>query len=177
MFIIIYGKNLSRSMIRLGVRYTCFTEQAFTSHRYRLLGIRNMSSITTHPSLRKVLTENAPQAIGPYSQAIVSPPFVFVSGCLGFDPKTGTFVEGGVEAQARQALQNLKSIVEASGSQVGKIVKTTVFVKNMDDFGSINAIYQEFFGEHKPARTLVEVSRIPRDALFEIEAIASVTAT
>jgi len=159
------------------VRYTCSTELAFTSHRYRLLGTRNMSSITTHPSLRKVSTENAPQAIGPYSQAIVSPPFVFVSGCLGFDPKTGTFVDGGVEAQTRQALQNLKSIVEASGSQVGKIVKTTVFVKNMNDFGSINAIYQDFFGEHKPTRTLVEVSRIPRDGLFEIEAIASVTAT
>jgi len=71
---------------------------------------------------------DAPQAIGPYSQAIVSPPFVFVSGCLGFDPKTGTVVEGGVEAQTRQALQNLKSIVEASGSQVGKIVKTMVWM-------------------------------------------------
>ncbi|KAN0109287.1 Endoribonuclease L-PSP/chorismate mutase-like protein [Russula decolorans] len=136
-----------------------------------------MSSITTDPSLRKVSTENAPQPLGPYSQGIVSPPFVFVSGCLGLDPKTGNFVEGGVEAQTRQALRNLKGIVEASGSQVGKIVKTTVFVKDMNDFGAINAVYQEFFGEHKPARTLVEVPRIPRDALIVVEAIASVTLT
>jgi len=111
-----------------------------------------MSSVTTDPSLRKVSTESqysipltsiralalvltavkscyctdAPQPLGPYGQGIVSPPFVFTSGCLGLDPKTGNFVEGGVEAQTRQALQNLKGIVEASGSQVGKIVKTTV---------------------------------------------------
>ncbi|KAH9052313.1 YjgF-like protein [Lactarius vividus] len=134
----------------------------------------SMSSVTTHPSLIKVSTENAPAAIGPYSQAIVSPPFVFVSGCLGFDPKTGAFVEGGIEAQAAQALQNLKNVVEASGSEVGKIVKTTVFLKNMDDFAAVNTIYAQFFGEHKPARSLVEVARIPRDGLFEIEAIASV---
>ncbi|KAF8492327.1 Endoribonuclease L-PSP/chorismate mutase-like protein [Russula emetica] len=113
-----------------------------------------MSSITTDPSLRKVLTENAPQPLGPYGQGIVSPPFVFVSGCLGLDPKAGNFVEG-----------------------VGKIVKTTVFVKDMNDFGTINAIYQEFFGEHKPARTIVEVPRIPRDALIAVEAIASVALT
>jgi len=165
-------------MIRLGVgrvRQTCITKPAFSNHRYSLLRTLSMSSITTHPSLRKVSTKDAPQAIGPYSQAIVSPPFVFVSGCLGFDSTTGTLVDGGVEAQTRKALQNLKSIVEASGSQVGKIAKTTVFVKDMNDFEAINAIYQEFFGEHKPARSLVEVARIPRDALFEIEAIASVT--
>lgn len=133
-----------------------------------------MSSVTTNPSLTKVSTEHAPAAIGPYSQAIVCPPFVFVSGCLGFDPKTGAFVEGGVEAQARQALQNLKSVVEASGSEVGKIVKTTVFLKDMNDFAAVNTVYAEFFGEHKPARSLVEVARIPRDGQFEIEAIASV---
>jgi len=138
------------------------------------LAKRNMSTITTHPSLRKVSTDNAPQAIGPYSQAIVSPPFVFVSGCLGFDPSTGAFVQGGVEAQTHQALQNLKSVIEASGSEVGKVVKTTVFLKDMNDFGKVNSIYQDFFGEHKPARSLVEVARIPRDGLFEIEAIASV---
>ncbi|KAH9984080.1 translation initiation inhibitor [Russula compacta] len=134
-----------------------------------------MSSVATHRSLRKVSTENAPQAIGPYSQAIVSPPFVFVSGCLGFNPKTGAFVDGGVEAQTRQALQNLKSVVEASGSEVGKIVKTTVFLKDINDFGTVNAIYQEFLGTINPQGvSLVEVARIPRDGLFEIEAIASV---
>ena len=139
---------------RLGVclvRQTSSIEHAPKSHRSCLAqrklsqAIRNMS-ITTHPSLIKVSTDSeyadtrpslvlmprsnrvadAPQAIGPYSQAIVSPPFVFVSGCLGFDPKTGAFVDGGIEAQVYQALQNLKSVVEASGSEVGKIVKTTV---------------------------------------------------
>ncbi|KAF8481547.1 YjgF-like protein [Russula ochroleuca] len=156
------------------VRQTCFTEQAFTNRSYRLLGAHNMSSITTHSSLKSISTENAPQAIGPYSQAIVSPPFVFVSGCLGFDAKTSTVAANGLEGQVHQALQNLKGIVEASGSQVGKIVKTTVFVKNLNDFGTINLIYEEFFGEHKPARSFVEVARLPRDALFEIEAIAIV---
>jgi reactive intermediate/imine deaminase len=99
---------------------------------------------------------------------------VFVSGCLGFDAKTSTVAANGLEGQVHQALQNLKGIVEASGSQVGKIVKTTVFVKNLNDFGTINLIYEEFFGEHKPARSFVEVARLPRDALFEIEAIAIV---
>jgi 2-iminobutanoate/2-iminopropanoate deaminase len=104
-----------------------------------------MSNVTTHPSLRKVSTEgqcnnlilmpgrddtttpaDAPAAIGPYVQAVVSPPFVFVSGCLGLNPKTGEFVDGGIEGQAYQALQNLKNVVEASGSEVGRVVKTTV---------------------------------------------------
>jgi reactive intermediate/imine deaminase len=133
-----------------------------------------MSSVTTHHSLTKVSTEHAPAAIGPYSQAIVVHPFVFASGCLGFDPKTGAFVDGGVEAQTRQALQNLKNVVEASGSEVGKIVKTTVFLKDMNDFAAVNVIYAQFFGEHKPARSLVEVARIPRDGLVEVEAIASI---
>ncbi|KAI0066725.1 translation initiation inhibitor [Artomyces pyxidatus] len=133
-----------------------------------------MSTVTTHASLTKVSTEHAPAAIGPYSQAIISPPFVFISGCLGFDPKTGAFVPGGVEEQAVQALKNLKAVVEASGSEVGKVVKTTVFLKDMNDFGAVNKIYEDFFGEHKPARSLVEVARIPRDGLVEVEAIASV---
>ncbi|ETW86401.1 hypothetical protein HETIRDRAFT_406527 [Heterobasidion irregulare TC 32-1] len=133
-----------------------------------------MSSVTSHPSLTKVSTEHAPAAIGPYSQAIVAHPFVFVSGCLGFDPKTGQFVAGGVEEQARQALLNLKAVVEASGSEVGKVVKTTVFLKDMNDFAAVNKIYESFFGDHKPARSAVEVARIPRDGLVEVEAIASV---
>ncbi|KAH9958924.1 YjgF-like protein [Russula dissimulans] len=157
------------------VRLASSTEQVYRHRSTQpFLAIRNMSNIFTDPSLRKVSTENAPQAIGPYSQAIVIPPFVFVSGCLGFDPKTSAFVDGGVEAQTRQALQNLKSVLEASGSELGKVVKTTLFVKDMEHFTTINAIYGDFFGEHKPARSLVEVSRIPRDGLFEIEAIASV---
>lgn len=142
---------------------------------------------------------DAPAAIGPYSQAVVAPPYVFISGCLGFDPKTAAFVPGGVEEQAKQALQNLKAIVEGSGSEVGKVVKVTVrsalrlsrkegvilipqamlfwvqvFMKDMNDFVAVNKIYEAFFGEHKPARSAVEVARLPRDALVEIEAIAAV---
>ncbi|TFY63512.1 hypothetical protein EVG20_g6283 [Dentipellis fragilis] len=139
----------------------------------RALSFRTMSSVTTHPSLTKVSTPNAPAAIGPYSQAIVAHPLVFISGCLGFDLKTAQFVPGGVEEQAKQALQNLKAVVESSGSEVGKVVKTTVFLKSMDDFAAVNKIYEAFFGEHKPARSAVEVARLPRDGLVEIEAIAT----
>ncbi|THH18603.1 hypothetical protein EW146_g2425 [Bondarzewia mesenterica] len=139
-----------------------------------------MSTVTTHSSLTKVSTEHAPSAIGPYSQAIIAPPFVFISGCLGFEPKSGQFVPGGVEEQAKQALVNLKAVIEASGSEVGKVVKTTapnrlqVFLKNMDDFAAVNKIYGEFFGEHRPARSAIEVARIPKDGLVEVEAIASI---
>ncbi|KAI0275457.1 Endoribonuclease L-PSP/chorismate mutase-like protein [Gloeopeniophorella convolvens] len=165
-------------MLRLSfapaARLRVLTYQAFFTFQLPRAARSMSTAPTTHPSLTRVVTEHAPAAIGPYSQAIVSPPFVFVSGCLGFNPATGAFVEGGVEAQARQALRNLQQVVEASGSSVGRVVKTTVFLKNMDDFGAVNKIYEEFFGEHKPARSLVEVARIPRDGLFEIEAIASV---
>lgn len=88
------------------------------------------------------------------------------------DPATKDLVPGDVVAQVKQALKNLKAVVESSGSSVDKIVKTTVFVKDMGDFGAINGVYAEFFGEHKPARSLVEVARLPKDALFEIEAVA-----
>ncbi|KAH9169098.1 YjgF-like protein [Lactarius sanguifluus] len=159
------------SLVRLAHRTTIYgTKAPFVATRrcYRVTQQLQFSTVY----LQHV--QHAPAAVGPYSQAIVSPPFVFVSGCLGFDAKTGAFVEGGIEAQAAQALQNLKSVVEASGSEVGKIVKTTVFLKNMDDFAAVNTIYAQFFGEHKPARSLVEVARIPLGGLFEIEAIASV---
>ncbi|KAI0290626.1 endoribonuclease L-PSP [Multifurca ochricompacta] len=116
---------------------------------------------------------DAPAAIGPYSQAIVSP-LSSLSPVASASTQDRHIRRGGVEAQARQALQNLKNVVEASGSEVGKIVKTTVFLKDMNDFGAVNMIYEQFFGQHKPARSLVEVARIPRDGLFEIEAIASV---
>lgn len=133
-----------------------------------------MSTVTTHPSLRKVSTNNAPAAIGPYSQAIIAGSLVFASGSLGFDPKTGQFVEGGVEEQARQALTNLKAVLEASGSDLGRVVKATVFMKDMGDFAKVNSVYEEFFGDHKPARSAIEVARLPKDGLVEIEAIASI---
>ncbi|KZT22637.1 YjgF-like protein [Neolentinus lepideus HHB14362 ss-1] len=130
-------------------------------------------STSTHPSLSIVSTQNAPAAIGPYSQGIKLGDLVFVSGCVPFDPATGDVVPGGIEEQAKQALKNLKGVVEASGSEIGKIVKTTVFLKNMGDFATVNRIYADFFGGHKPARSCVEVARLPKDVLFEIECIAS----
>ncbi|EKM61836.1 uncharacterized protein PHACADRAFT_248704 [Phanerochaete carnosa HHB-10118-sp] len=132
-----------------------------------------MSTVTTHPSISAVSTTDAPAAVGPYNQAVKVGDLLFASGSLGLNPATGKMVEGGVEAQAEQALKNLKAVVEAGGSEVGKIVKTTVFLANMDDFAVCNAIYSKFFGEHKPARSAVQVARLPLSALFEIEAIAS----
>ncbi|KAG2094792.1 Endoribonuclease L-PSP/chorismate mutase-like protein [Suillus cothurnatus] len=127
-----------------------------------------MSTITS------VSTPNAPSAIGPYSQAIKAGEFVFVSGCIPLVPSTMQIVEGGIEEQTKQALTNLKAVLEASSSSVGKVVKTTVFLKNMGDFATVNTIYEEFFSgsEHKPARSAVEVARLPKDVLFEIECIA-----
>ncbi|KIM88901.1 hypothetical protein PILCRDRAFT_813901 [Piloderma croceum F 1598] len=131
------------------------------------------STVTTHSSLQAVSTEHAPAAIGPYTQAFKVGDLLFVSGSIPLDPKTGQIVPGGVEAQTEQALKNMKAIVEAAGSEVGRIAKTLVFIKNMDDFGTINVIYEKFFGNHKPARSAVEVARLPKDVLFEIECIAS----
>nr|VWO97955.1 Benomyl/methotrexate resistance protein [Ganoderma boninense] len=141
-------------------------------------------SINTHPSLSPVSTSSEPASprplpippeLGPYNQAIKVGDLLFCSGSLGLEPSTGKLVEGGVEAQATKALQNLKAIVEAGGSELGKVVKTTVFLQNMDDFKAVNAIYAEFFGNHKPARSAVQVARLPLDALFEIEAIVSLS--
>ncbi|KAK0481380.1 Endoribonuclease L-PSP/chorismate mutase-like protein [Armillaria novae-zelandiae] len=112
-------------------------------------------SALTHPSLTTVSTANAPAAIGPYSQAIKA------------------VVEGGIEAQTKQALKNLTSVVEAGGSELGKVVKTTVFLKSMNDFVTVNGLYEATFGSHKPARSAVEVARLPKDVLVEIECIAS----
>ena len=130
---------------------------------------------------------DAPGAIGPYSQAIKFRDLLFVSGNIPLDPLTGDIVAGGVEEQAERVLKNLRAVVEASGSNLGKVVKTTVshflimitasrpsqvFLKSMDDFAVVNKIYEEAFGGHKPARSAVEVSRLPKDVLVEIECIA-----
>ncbi|CAE6455172.1 unnamed protein product [Rhizoctonia solani] len=123
-------------------------------------------------ALTVVATQDAPSAIGPYSQAIKAGGFVFASGCIPLVPATMQVVEGGVEQQTAQALANLKAVVTASGSEVSKVVKTTVFLKDMNDFVAMNQIYAAFFGEHKPARSAVEVARLPKDVLVEIECIA-----
>jgi len=135
---------------------------------------RTMSStVTTHSTLQAISTEHAPAAIGPYNQAIKVGDLLFVSGCIPLDPRTAQVVPGGIAEQAEQSLKNMKAVVEAGGSELGKVVKALVFIKNMDDFAAINAIYGKYFGDHKPARSAVEVSRLPKDVLVEIECIAS----
>lgn len=121
-----------------------------------------------------ISTPKAPAAIGPYSQAVTVNGMLFTSGMIPIDPATNTLVQGDVEVQARQAIGNLKNLVEASGSSMDKVVKTTVFIKNMDDFGRINDVYKEFFTCDFPARSCVEVARLPKDVLIEIEAVAVV---
>lgn len=121
-----------------------------------------------------ISTPKAPAAIGPYSQAVLVNGMLFTSGVIPIDPETNTLVQGDVEAQARQAIGNLKNLIEASGSSMEKVVKTTVFIKDMNDFGKINDIYKEFFTIDFPARSCVEVARLPKDVLIEIEAIAVV---
>jgi 2-iminobutanoate/2-iminopropanoate deaminase len=118
-----------------------------------------------------VSTDKAPSAIGPYSQAIEINNMVYTSGVIPVDPATGVIADG-VEAQANQAFKNLCNLVEASGSKVENIVKTTVFIKEMNDFGKINEIYKNYFKEPFPARSCVEVARLPKDVLLEVEAIA-----
>ena len=119
-----------------------------------------------------VIAENAPQAIGPYSAAVKAAGFVFSAGQLGIDPQTGDFVSGGIKAQTRQALMNLKAVLEAAGSSLEKVVKTTVFLKDMDEFTAMNEVYGEFFSADYPARSAVQVARLPKDGSVEIEAIA-----
>lgn len=118
-----------------------------------------------------ISTDQAPAAIGPYSQAIEVNGMIYTSGMIPVIPATGEIVEG-LEAQAKQALTNVKNLLEASGSSMEKVVKTTVFIKNMDDFAKINEIYAGFFEGAFPARSCVEVARLPKDVLLEIEAIA-----
>ncbi|MCG0278898.1 MAG: RidA family protein [Thermanaeromonas sp.] len=120
----------------------------------------------------KVTTDQAPQAIGPYSQAIKAAGMVYCSGQIPLDPKTGEIVGNGIEEQVRRAIENLKAVLEAAGSSLEKVVKTTVYLKNMDDFATVNKIYAEYFSADYPARSVVEVSRLPKNVLVEIEAIA-----
>ncbi len=125
------------------------------------------------PMKKIVSTANAPAAIGPYSQAIDLGDLVFTSGQIPIDPATGTIARG-IEAQARQSLTNVKAILAAAGMGMDQVVKTTVFLKDMNDFAAMNAVYAEFFTEGSyPARSAVEVARLPKDVLVEIEAVAA----
>jgi 2-iminobutanoate/2-iminopropanoate deaminase len=119
-----------------------------------------------------VKTENAPAAIGPYSQAIRAGGFVFASGQIPLDPKTGEFVAGGVAEQTEQVMRNLSAVLEAAGIGLDSVVKTTVFLADMNDFSAMNEVYGRYFKENPPARATVQAARLPRDARVEIEVIA-----
>lgn len=122
-----------------------------------------------------IRTESAPPAVGPYSAGVKAKGFVFTAGQLGVDPESGAFVEGGIQAQTRQALENLKAVLEAAGSSLAQVVKTTVFLRDMDDFGQMNEVYAAFFSGGYPARSAVQVARLPKDGEVEIEAVAVVS--
>ena len=121
-----------------------------------------------------VKTNAAPGALGPYSQAIVAGGMVYCAGQIPLDPATGTIVSGGIAPQTEQVLKNLRAVLKAAGSDLDKAVKTTVFIKNMNDFAAMNEVYgrPEYFGSAPPARSTVEVARLPRDVLVEIEVVA-----
>lgn len=123
-------------------------------------------------SRQPVATSAAPGAVGPYSQAIVSGPFVFCSGQLGMDPATGELVEGGVEAQAERALRNLTAVLDAAGASWADVVKTTIFLADMNDFAAVNAVYVQHMPDPAPARSTFAVGALPKGARIEIEAIA-----
>ena len=121
-----------------------------------------------------IATDKAPAAIGPYSQAVKVGNLLFTSGMIPIDPATNTLVEGGIEVQAERALENVKALLEASGTSMDKVVKTVVFIKNMDDCAKVNEIYAKYFTSDFPARSCVEVARLPKDVLIEMEAIAEI---
>ena len=120
----------------------------------------------------RVQTDRAPQAIGPYSQAVKANGMIFASGQIPIDPATGQVIEGSIAEQTERVLNNLKAVLEAAGSSLERVVKTTVFLADLKDFGEMNEAYGRFFAEVPPARSTVEVSRLPRDARVEIDAIA-----
>ncbi len=119
-----------------------------------------------------ISTGKAPQAIGPYSQAVVSNGFAFLSGQIPLDPATGSLVDGDIAAQTARVLENLRAVLEASGSSLGQVLKTTVYLKDMSEFSRMNEVYARYFPEHPPARATVEAARLPRDVRVEIDCIA-----
>jgi reactive intermediate/imine deaminase len=132
------------------------------------------AQVLSQPPVREVIaTDQAPAAVGPYSQGIRAGDFVFTAGQLGLDPATGKLVEGGVEAQAQRALINLKAVLEAAGSSLERVVKVTVFLHDISDFKAVNGVYAQFFGANPPARSAVQVAALPLGGLVEIEAIAA----
>lgn len=124
--------------------------------------------------IETIFTEAAPKALGPYSQALKVNGFVYCSGQIPINPATGTVEAETIEDQTRQVIKNLAGVLEAAGTSLSSVVKTTVFIKDMNDFAALNGVYAEMFGETKPARSCVEVARLPKDVKVEIEAVAAV---
>jgi len=122
--------------------------------------------------MESIQTDRAPQAIGPYSQAIKANGFIFASGQIPLDPATMQIVEGGIEEQTMRVLDNLKAVLEATGSSLDRVVKTTVYLADMNEFAAMNEIYARYFGATKPARATVQVARLPRDVRVEIDVVA-----
>ena len=152
-------------------------EQSQTCLRSALpLGLSKNSAERENPRTKcKVIsTKKAPAAIGPYSQAIQVGNLVYTSGQIPIDPSTGAFVEGGIKEQTRQSLTNVKAILEEAGLSMSNVVKTTVFMADMNDFADMNAVYAEFFTEPYPARSAVAVKTLPKGALVEIEVVAAI---
>ena len=134
---------------------------------------KGYAEVLSQPPAREVIaTENAPAAVGPYSQGIRVGHLIFTAGQLGMDPTTGKLVAGGVEAQARQALTNLQAVLEAAGTSLDRAVKVTVFLQDIEDFKAVNGVYAQFFTQDPPARSAVQVAALPLGGLVEIEAIA-----
>ena len=125
-------------------------------------------------SIDPIATDNAPKAIGPYSQATVANGMVYTAGQIAFDPITMEIVTGGIREQTERVLANLQAVLKAAGSDLSKVVKTTVFLVDMADFGAMNEVYAEAFGAHRPARSTVAVAALPRGARVEIEAVAAI---
>jgi len=127
--------------------------------------VLNMSS-------KIIFTEKAPKPIGPYSQGVFAPPFLFISGQIPIDPTTGQLIEGDFKTKVRRVLENLKSIVEAAGGKLSNVVKVNVYLRDINKFNEFNSVYSEYFPENPPARSVIEVSNLPRNVDIEIEAIA-----
>jgi 2-iminobutanoate/2-iminopropanoate deaminase len=123
--------------------------------------------------MKTVATNNAPKAIGPYSQAVISNGFAFLSGQIALDPATGQLVEGDIAAQTRRVLDNIRAVLEACGTSLDRVVKTTVFLKDMGQFVQMNEVYATYFPQNPPARSTVEAARLPRDVSVEIECVAA----
>lgn len=130
------------------------------------------TTLLAQEKLRVVKTYDAPEAIGPYSQAIEANGFLFLSGQIAIDPATNSVTGTNIESQTRQIFKNIKAVLKAAGTKLSNVIKCTVFMVDLNDFGKMNSIYEEEFGGHKPARSTVQVARLPKDVLIEIECVA-----